>query len=186
MYKQSSRGPGQVSVGATGARPRLEQPRSAVRRGVGHVGTGRRNPGGTRRCSLWGSAVFAPPSQLPTIARACFAGGIRWPGDISIVSLGNRAFVPQLDRRPFTFVTIPIGRVGRGAAQLLSSMIRGSGSRPGRSTSSTARARCRSRMSAAALLRLHLNGPPTPMRARSPRVAPLLTLSAVSRATGTR
>ncbi len=71
------------------------------------------------------SAVFAPPSQLPTIARACFAGGIRWPGDISIVSLGNRAFVPQLDRRPFTFVTIPIGRVGRGAAQLLSSMIRG-------------------------------------------------------------
>ena len=71
------------------------------------------------------SAVFTPPSQLPTIARACFAGGINWPGDISIVSLGNRAFVPQLASRPFTFVTIPIGRVGRGAAQLLSSMIRG-------------------------------------------------------------
>ena len=71
------------------------------------------------------SAVFTPPSQLPTIARACFAGGIRWPDDISIISLGNRAFVPQLDRRPFTFVSIPVGRVGRGAAQLLSSMIRG-------------------------------------------------------------
>ena len=70
-------------------------------------------------------AVFAPPSQLPTIARACFAGGIRWPDDFSVVSLGNRAFVPQLDRRPFTFVSIPVGRVGRGAAQLLSSMIRG-------------------------------------------------------------
>ncbi len=71
------------------------------------------------------SAVFTPPSQLPTVARACYAGGMRWPDDISIVSLGNRAFVPQLDRKPFTFVTIPIGRVGRGAAQLLSSMIRG-------------------------------------------------------------
>ncbi len=71
------------------------------------------------------TGIFAPPSQLPTIARACFAGGIRWPDDISIVSLGNRAFVPQLYRHPFTFVTIPVGRVGRGAAQLLSSMIRG-------------------------------------------------------------
>ncbi|MCY4582229.1 MAG: substrate-binding domain-containing protein [Chloroflexi bacterium] len=71
------------------------------------------------------SAVFTPPSQLPTIARACFAGGITWPDDISIVSLGNRALVPQLAGRPFTFVTIPIGRVGRGASQLLSSMIRG-------------------------------------------------------------
>lgn len=70
-------------------------------------------------------AVFTPPSQLSTVARACFAGGMSWPDDISIVSLGNRTFVPQLDRRPFTFVTIPIGRVGRGAAQLLSSMIRG-------------------------------------------------------------
>lgn len=70
-------------------------------------------------------AVFTPPSQLSTVARACFAGGISWPDDISIVSLGNRTFVPQLDRKPFTFVTIPIGRVGRGAAQLLSSMIRG-------------------------------------------------------------
>ena len=71
------------------------------------------------------TAVFTPPSQLSTIARACFAGGIRWPDDISIVSLGNRAFVPQLNRRPFTFVSIPIGRVGRGAAQLLTSMIQG-------------------------------------------------------------
>lgn len=71
------------------------------------------------------TGIFAPPSQLPTIARACFAGGLRWPDDISIVSLGNRAFIPQLDRRPFTFVNIPVGRVGRGAAQLLSSMIRG-------------------------------------------------------------
>ena len=71
------------------------------------------------------SAVFTPPSQLPTIARACFARGIRWPDDVSIVSLGNRAFVPQLHRTPFTFVSIPIGRVGRGAAQLLSSMIQG-------------------------------------------------------------
>ncbi|MDE2837876.1 MAG: substrate-binding domain-containing protein [Chloroflexota bacterium] len=70
-------------------------------------------------------AIFTPPSQLPTVARACFSGGIRWPDDISIVSLGNRAFVPQMDRRPFTFVTIPIGRVGRGAAQVLSSMVRG-------------------------------------------------------------
>ena len=71
------------------------------------------------------TGIFAPPSQLPTVARACFAGGIRWPDDLSIVSLGNRTSVPQLDRRPFTSVTIPVGRVGRGAAQLLSSMIRG-------------------------------------------------------------
>ena len=71
------------------------------------------------------TAVFTPPSQLPTVARACFASGIRWPDDLSIVSLGNRTSMPQLDRRPFTFVTIPVGRVGRGAAQLLSSMIRG-------------------------------------------------------------
>lgn len=71
------------------------------------------------------TAVFTPPSHLPTIARACFAAGLRWPEELSIVSLGNRQFVPRLDRRPFTFVTIPIGRVGRGAAQLLSGMIRG-------------------------------------------------------------
>lgn len=71
------------------------------------------------------TAVFTPPSHLPRIARACFAAGLRWPDELSIVSLGNRQFVPQLDRRPFTFVTIPIGKVGRGAAQLLTGMIRG-------------------------------------------------------------
>ena len=69
------------------------------------------------------TAIFTPPSHLSLLVRACYAAGVRWPDDISIISLGNREVLPQHDRRPFTFVTIPIGRVGRGAAQLLSSMI---------------------------------------------------------------
>ena len=71
------------------------------------------------------TAIFTPPSNLLMLARACFEADARWPDDISITSLGNREFVPQLSRRPFTFVNIPIGRVSRGAAQLLSSMIKG-------------------------------------------------------------
>ena len=71
------------------------------------------------------SAVFTPPSNLLVLARACFEAGVRWPRDISITSLGNREFIPQLSERPFTFVNIPVGRVSRGAAQLLSSMIKG-------------------------------------------------------------
>ncbi len=71
------------------------------------------------------TAIFTPPSNLLVLARACFDAGLDWPYDISIASLGNREFVPQLSRRPFTFVNIPVGRVSRGAAQLLSSMIKG-------------------------------------------------------------
>ncbi len=71
------------------------------------------------------SAVFTPPSNLPALAKACFESSINWPRDISISSLGNREFIPQLSQRPFTFVNIPVGRVSRGGAQLLSSMIKG-------------------------------------------------------------
>lgn len=69
------------------------------------------------------SAIFTPPSHLTLLAQACFETNVRWPRDISITSLGNRDFIPQLGRNPFTFVNLPIGRVSRGAAQLLSSMI---------------------------------------------------------------
>lgn len=71
------------------------------------------------------TAVFTPPSHLPLLARACAEAGLSWPEDISLATLGNRGFRPQVLLRPFTFVNIPIGRVSRGAAQLLSSMIKG-------------------------------------------------------------
>ncbi len=71
------------------------------------------------------SAIFTTPSHLPLLARACFESSTRWPRDLSVTSLGNRDFIPQLDRNPFTFVNLPIGRVSRGAAQLLTSMIQG-------------------------------------------------------------
>ena len=71
------------------------------------------------------TGVFTPPSHLSLIARACSAVGLGWPDDISIATLGNRGFLPQTLGHPFTFVNIPVGRVSRGAAQLLSSMIKG-------------------------------------------------------------
>ena len=71
------------------------------------------------------TAVFTPPSNLQALARSCFRRGKEWPRDLSIATLANREFIPQLAQRPFTFVNIPVGRVSRGAAQLLSSMIKG-------------------------------------------------------------
>ncbi|MBL76471.1 MAG: hypothetical protein CL763_06085 [Chloroflexi bacterium] len=71
------------------------------------------------------TGVFTPPSNLALLAQTCFENNFRWPRDISITSLGNRDFIPQLSRYPFTFVNLPVGRVSRGAAQLLADMIGG-------------------------------------------------------------
>jgi len=44
------------------------------------------------------------------------------PDDLSDLTMGNSLFTPKMGRRPFTYATLPIGKVSRGAAHLLMSL----------------------------------------------------------------
>ena len=48
---------------------------------------------------------------------------MRWPDDISIVTIGHPQSIPQLGSSPFTYVGIPVGRISRSAAHIVSSLI---------------------------------------------------------------
>jgi DNA-binding LacI/PurR family transcriptional regulator len=69
------------------------------------------------------SAVFARPSTLPVLANACYALGRHWPADISVMTIGHPITIPQLGSNPFTYVTVPVGKISRGAAHILASLI---------------------------------------------------------------
>lgn len=69
------------------------------------------------------SAVFAHPSTLNVIAHACYDQHITWPDDISIVSLGHSQSIPRFGPRPFTYVSLPVGKVSRTAAHLLMTLV---------------------------------------------------------------
>ena len=69
------------------------------------------------------TAVFARPSTLHLLANGCYARNMRWPDDISIVTIGHPQSIPQLGSSPFTYVGIPVGRISRSAAHILSSLI---------------------------------------------------------------
>jgi DNA-binding LacI/PurR family transcriptional regulator len=68
------------------------------------------------------TAIVAPPSVLWATARAFYNTALQWPEDVSVVTMGNSLFTPKMGRRPFTYVTLPIGKVSRGAAHLLISL----------------------------------------------------------------
>jgi DNA-binding LacI/PurR family transcriptional regulator len=69
------------------------------------------------------TAVFARPSTLHLLANGCYAKNLRWPDDISIVTVGHPESIPQLGSNPFTYIGIPVGRISRSAAHLLSSLV---------------------------------------------------------------
>jgi DNA-binding LacI/PurR family transcriptional regulator len=57
------------------------------------------------------------------LANACYASGRRWPDDISVMTIGHPGSMPQLGGNPFTYVTVPVGKISRGAAHILASLI---------------------------------------------------------------
>jgi DNA-binding LacI/PurR family transcriptional regulator len=69
------------------------------------------------------TAVFARTSTLATVANACYAANLRWPHDVSIITLGHPQSLAQLSSHPFTYVGIPVGKISRAAAHLLASMV---------------------------------------------------------------
>lgn len=69
------------------------------------------------------TAVFARPSTLHLLANGCYAKNLRWPDDISIITIGHPQSIPQLGSNPFTYVGIPVGRISRSAAHILSSLV---------------------------------------------------------------
>ena len=69
------------------------------------------------------SAVFARPSTLPVLANACYSLGRHWPDDISVMTIGHPSSMPQLGRNQFTYVAVPVGKISRGAAHILASLI---------------------------------------------------------------
>jgi len=69
------------------------------------------------------TAVFARTSTLATVANACYAANLRWPRDVSIITLGHPQSLAQLSGHPFTYVGIPVGKISRAAAHLLASMV---------------------------------------------------------------
>jgi DNA-binding LacI/PurR family transcriptional regulator len=71
------------------------------------------------------TAVFAAPLSLPKLARACYSAGRTWPQDISIISMGHEAFIREYGPRPITYIALPMGKVARGAAHLLKTMLAG-------------------------------------------------------------
>jgi DNA-binding LacI/PurR family transcriptional regulator len=71
------------------------------------------------------TAIFARPSTLHLLANGCYARNIKWPEDISIVTIGHPKSIPQLGSNPFTYVGIPVGRISRSAAHILCSLIEG-------------------------------------------------------------
>jgi DNA-binding LacI/PurR family transcriptional regulator len=69
------------------------------------------------------TAIFASPSTLLLLANGCYAKNIRWPDDISIITIGHPESIPQLGSNPFTYIAVPVGRISRSAAHILSSLI---------------------------------------------------------------
>jgi DNA-binding LacI/PurR family transcriptional regulator len=69
------------------------------------------------------TAIFARPSTLHLLANGCYAKNIRWPDDISIITIGHPESIPQLGSNPFTYIAVPVGRISRSAAHILSSLI---------------------------------------------------------------
>ena len=69
------------------------------------------------------TAIFAPPSTLHLLASECYAKNLRWPDNVSIITIGHSESIPQLGSNPFTYVGIPVGRISRSAAHILSSLV---------------------------------------------------------------
>jgi DNA-binding LacI/PurR family transcriptional regulator len=69
------------------------------------------------------TAIFARPSTLHLLANGCYARNMRWPDDISIITVGHPQSIPQLSRNPFTYVSVPVGRISRSAAHILASLV---------------------------------------------------------------
>jgi DNA-binding LacI/PurR family transcriptional regulator len=74
------------------------------------------------------TAIVAPPSVLWATARAFYNTALQWPEDVSVVTMGHSLFTPKMGMRPFTYATLPIGKVSRGAAHLLMTLAQANGS----------------------------------------------------------
>jgi len=81
------------------------------------------NPDAIQEALGVATAIFARPSTLHLLANGCYAKNLRWPDDISIITIGHPESIPQLSSNPFTYVGIPVGRISRSAAHILSSLV---------------------------------------------------------------
>ena len=81
------------------------------------------NPDAIQEALGVATAIFARPSTLHQLANGCYAKNLRWPDDISIITIGHPESIPQLSSNPFTYVGIPVGRISRSAAHILSSLV---------------------------------------------------------------
>ena len=69
------------------------------------------------------TAIFARPSALHLLANGCYTKNLRWPEDVSIITVGHPQSIPQLGSNPFTYIGIPVGRLSRSAAHILNSLV---------------------------------------------------------------
>ena len=76
----------------------------------------------TSRVIRSASAVYARASTLATLANACYTQGLRWPQDLSILTIAHAQALVHLGTNPFSYVSVPVRRISQGAAQLLSSL----------------------------------------------------------------
>ena len=79
----------------------------------------------TSRVIRSASAVFARASTLNTLTNACYSQGLRWPNDISVITVAHSQAQLQLGINPFTYVSVPVRRISQGAAHLLASLTTG-------------------------------------------------------------
>ena len=71
------------------------------------------------------SAVYARASTLTTLTNACYTQGLRWPRDLSVITVAHSQASLELGTNPFTYVSVPVRRISQGAAHLLASLADG-------------------------------------------------------------
>jgi DNA-binding LacI/PurR family transcriptional regulator len=76
----------------------------------------------TSRVLRSATAVLARASTLSTLTNACYTQGLRWPRDLSVITVAHSQAQLQLGTNPFTYVSVPVRRISQGAAHLLASL----------------------------------------------------------------
>ena len=79
----------------------------------------------TSRVIRSASAVYARASTLTMLTNACYTQGLRWPRDLSVITVAHSQASLQLGTSPFTYVSVPVRRISQGAAHLLASLAAG-------------------------------------------------------------
>ena len=71
------------------------------------------------------SGIVTTPSGLEPLVSECYASGLAWPDDISIITTtGSSDDLPQQGAQRFTCVKTPLAPIGHAATQMLSRLIK--------------------------------------------------------------